>query len=279
MSNWIFYNDEFLQADKPVIQAGNRLLQYGDGLFETMRVWNGRIILEEYHFDRLRRGMNALMIDAPEGFRDFLRNTVLELCRKNGLLAAARVRLTVYRTILQIGEQQLSKPGVLMESWDMLEKTYTFNTHHFKLGFFPGAIKSIDDLSPFKTAAYLPYALAGVFCRKHGFNDCVLFNSKLQICDSSIANVFLVKNEIVYTPSMEEGCIGGVMRRHLLESISGIVMKQVAVDMQMLTTADEIFLTNAIRGIQPVTHFAERDLDINLSREIFNSLIKPLTQE
>lgn len=259
MSKWIFYNDEFVPAEKPVLAAGNRLLQYGDGLFETMRVCNGKIVLEEYHFERLAKGMQALMLD---DLNIHYRHAVLELCNKNELQPGARVRLTVLRD-----------RGVIIESWP-LENTYSFKPGPFVLDIFPDVKKSIDQLSPYKTAAYLPYALAALFARKHGFHDCLVLNADGHVCDSSIANVFFVKDQAVHTPSFNEGCISGVMRRHILKNF---MVKEGIVTLQDLSTADEIFLTNVIRGVQPVTNFQGRELRPHLSREIFNTLVKPLT--
>jgi branched-chain amino acid aminotransferase len=262
MSKWIFYNDEFLPAEKPVLQAGNRLLQYGDGLFETMRVCNGKIVLEQFHFDRLLSGMMVLMMD--DFSSDYLRDAVLRLCIKNDLQLAARVRLTVFRD-----------RGIIIESWP-LDSAYIFKTDPFVTDIFPGVYKSIDKLSAYKTAAYLPYALAAVFSRKHGLNDCLMQNTSGRFCDSSIANVFYVKNKVVHTPSLAEGCINGVMRRHIINSFP---IKEGPVGLSDLATANEIFLTNVIRGIQPVTRFAGRELQISLSREIFNTVVKPLTEQ
>ena len=261
MDNWIFYNDEFLPADKPVLQAGNRLLQYGDGLFETMRVWNGRIVLEEYHFERLYSGMQALMLD---GFnKDQWKDAVLRLCAKNELMPSSRVRLSVFR-----------HRGIIIESWP-LESGYVFSADGFTLDVFQDVKKSIDLLSQYKTAAYLPYALAAVFSRKHGFNDCLVTNAREMVCDSSIANVFCVKHGEVFTPSLNEGCINGVMRRHIMNHFP---VKERSIDLTDISNADEVFLTNVIRGVQPVTSFREANYQTAISSKIFETLVKPLTE-
>lgn len=261
MSNWIFYNDEFLPANKPVLHAGNRLLQYGDGLFETMRVHNGNIVLVNYHFDRLRNGLSALMMDDID--KNYLQDAVLKLCAKNEALAWARVRLSVFRD-----------RGIIIESWP-LESGYVSKTDPFVLDVFPDVYKSIDKLSRYKTAAYLPHALAAIYSRKLGVDDCLVQNTIGRICDSSIANVFYVKDQQVYTPTLDEGCIDGVMRRHVINNFP-VIEKPIGI--AALRTADEIFLTNVIRGIQPVTKFMNSQYAADLSREIFNKVVKPLTE-
>ena len=260
MSNWIFYNDEFLPADKPVLHAGNRMLQYGDGLFETMRVHNGSIVLGDHHFDRLRNGLSVLMMDDID--KNYLRDAVLKLCAKNEMLASARVRLSVFRD-----------RGMIIESWP-LESGYVFKTSSFVLDVFDGAKKSNDPLANSKTAAYLPYSLAGIYSRKNGFDDCLVRNNSGNVCDSSIANVFYIKDRQVYTPSLDQGCINGVMRRHI---INHFPVKEKTIGLAELHDADEIFLTNVIRGIQPVTRFINTLYQIDLSLEIFYAMVKPLT--
>lgn len=279
MSNWIFYNDEFLLADAPVLQAGNRLMQYGDGLFETMRVHNEKIILAGYHFDRLFSGMQMLMLKMPEYFTlDYLQNNILTLCKKNNLEASARVRLTVFRKPPMPGNS-FDQPSVLIETWP-LQSQYVFNDASFAIDVYTDIRKCADMASPYKTAAYLPYAAAAVFARQHGLDDCLVTNQSGNVCDSSIANVFMAKNGQLYTPHVVEGCIAGIMRTHIYYSLqrAGVELKAASVTIEMLLSADEVFLTNVIRGIQPVTSFREATYSTGISKNLFETLVKPLTE-
>ena len=275
----IFYNGKILPADEPVLEAGNRAFQYGDGLFETMRIHHGKIILGDYHFDRLFGGMQALMMAIPSYFtRSYLQDNILELCSRNDHAASARVRLTVFRKQVAPGDKSFDQPAVLIESWP-LDNGYIFKTDPFVIDIYPEARKSTDAFAGYKTAAYLPYALAAVFARRQGLNDCLVLNTADNVCDSSIANVFLIKDGIVYTPPLSEGCVNGVMRRHLMSKIdeTGLAVVETSIDTEMLLSADEVFLTNVIRGIQPVTSFREANYTKNLSRKLFETLVNPLT--
>jgi branched-chain amino acid aminotransferase len=288
----ISYNGKILPAASAVLEAGNRLFQYGDGLFETMRIFNGKILLADYHFDRLFGGMQALMISTPSYFtRGYLQDAILQLCSGNEQSASARIRLTVFRRHAEpkqtnAGPQRqheasgevFDQPAVLIESWP-LANGYVFNNDPFTIDVYPEVRKNTDALAAYKTAAYLPYALAAVFARRQHLNDCLVLNAAGNVCDSSIANIFLVKDGIIYTPPLSEGCINGVMRRHIMTSISETTFQLIEkpFDISMLLSADEVFLTNVIRGIRPVTSFREANYTTNFSRRLFEMAVSPLT--
>lgn len=288
----IFYNGKILPAADPVLEAGNRLFQYGDGLFETMRIFNGKIILADYHFDRLFGGLQALMMATPPHFtRGYLQDAVLQLCRENDQLPSARARLTVFRKHAEpkpaheghrrpndTNQEIFDQPSVLIETWP-LDNGYVFSSEPFIIDVYPEARKSPDALAAYKTAAYLPYALAAVFARRQHLSDCLVLNTAGNVCDASVANVFLVKDGIIYTPPVSEGCINGVMRRHIINSIGQTISAAVIekpIDVGMLSSADEVFLTNVIRGIRPVTSFREANYTTNFSRKLFEIVVSPL---
>ena len=275
MSNFIFYNGQILPATEPVLEAGNRVFQYGDGLFETMRICNGKLILGPYHFDRLFSGMQALMMKIPMYFkREYLQEDILKLCSRNGHPDSARVRLTVFRKSISHLNDEPDQPSILIESWP-LDDQYIFWNDAFAIDVYPDARKSMDGVAAYKTTAYLPYALAAVFARLHGLNDCLVLNAAGNVCDSSIANVFLIKDAVIYTPPLSEGCVEGVMRRYLINKLEQV--REAPVNVEMLLSADEIFLTNVIRGIQPVTNFRVVHYNTIQSKTIFDKLIAPLT--
>lgn len=276
--NSIFYNGRILPAGEPVLQAGNRAFQYGDGLFETMRIHQGKIILAHYHFDRLFSGMQAMLMEIPSWFtRQYLQDSIRALCQTNGHLSA-RVRLTVFRQPHFSTENSLDQPSVLIESWP-LTNGYVFREEQFSLGISSAALKCADPVSRYKTAAYLPYALAAISARQQGVDDCLVLNTESNPCDTSIANLFILNGEVWETPHLSEGCVNGVMRQHIINNISktGFAVIETAIDIEMLLSADEVFLTNVIRGIQPVTSCLTINYPINFSRTLFEMLVKPLT--
>ena len=250
MSSFIIFNGSFFPSGAPLLTADNRGFRYGDGLFETIRVKEGRIPLFEHHFQRLLNGCRLLGLETST--LENLSNAIPELCERNGHTVSARVRVTVFRGEM---EQEDASSDCIIQSWPLHQVS---DETGLVLGVFPSGRKSCDSFSHLKSNNYLIYSLAARYARNHGWDDCLVLNSRERIADSSIANLFYVKGEMIYTPPLSEGCVAGVMRRWLMESLPGagfhVMEKPVAPE--DLIMADEVFLTNAIRGVRRVGNFA-----------------------
>jgi branched-chain amino acid aminotransferase len=273
---WLNLNGDFVEEKKPVIRADNRSFRYGDGLFETMKVILGSIRLKELHFKRLFNGMETLQI-MFQGFvsDSMFEEQVMKTIRKNQIAGAARVRLTVYRGDGGLYDLNRVTAGYVIQVWPISSSSLDLNSNGLKLGIYEGAKKSIDTLSNIKSNNYLAYAMGAVHAKRHNFNDCLILNSENRICDSTIANVFWVKDGTVFTIPLTEGCVAGVMRSHLLSELPSLgynVMEKTA-SIDDLVNADEIFLTNAINGIRWVGDFQGKTYGNTLATKIFSSTV------
>ncbi|MDP4260917.1 MAG: aminotransferase class IV [Bacteroidota bacterium] len=276
--NSLCLNGKILPVNKPVLMADNRGYRYGDGLFETMKLIRGEIILGNYHFERLFNGLELLKFSIPSLFKpQRLRQDISALCKKNKCEELARIRLSVSRGNggLYDGDQKLQW---LIECWPVDETVNRINTNGLVIDIFPDAQKSCDGFSNLKSANYLPYAMAALFAKKNKLNDCLLCNVKGHIADATIANIFLVKNKLIITPALAEGCVNGVMRRFLTEKLpaSGFDMREGIVTKNDMDTFDEIFLTNAMYGIRWVKRFRDKTYSNTRTLEIFREIIAPL---
>lgn len=243
----IIFNGSLVLADSPIFTAAHEALKYGIGAFETMRYDNGDIAFVQWHIERLNRALLALGI----GHCIFDAHKVLKevdtLVEANKAFGAHRIRLAVY---------------VKSFGYDYVLENFAINGYpkEIELGVFSGANKGLSSLSSFKLNNYLPYYLAGQFAARENYGDVLVLNSEGNICETSVANVFIVKNNVVYTPPLSEGCIDGVFRKFLMESLSAVnntvVEKPIA--LQELSVADEIFTTNSIRGITKVISFENK---------------------
>jgi branched-chain amino acid aminotransferase len=146
------------------------------------------------------------------------------------------------------------------------------------LGVFEAGKKSCDAFSHLKSNNYLLYALAAQYAKQQKWNEAVVLNQHSRICDATIANIFFIKNTIVHTPHLTEGCVEGVMRKYLIENCtkSGITIEEGAYNATHLLEADEIFLTNAFYGIRWIKRFGERQYQYNQSAQFFQQFVKPL---
>lgn len=276
MAHFVNYNGKVFNEDTPIASAGNRGLRYGDGVFETMRVVDSEIRLESYHFERLFRSLDLLQFEIPTYFTPaYLKEQIRNLCLKNNLKNAARVRMNVFRKNGGLYDAVDRNPDFVIEAWQLRENYLQFNNDGISLGVYKDAQKSCDSFSSIKSNNFLHYAMAAFYTRQHSLNDSLILNTYGRICDSTIANVFCVSHEVIFTPPLAEGCIDGVMRRHLLKVLPqyGYTIQEKSLEIDDLLQADEIFLTNAISVIRWVNEFQGRHYLKTLSSSIYPLLI------
>ena len=136
-----------------------------------------------------------------------------------------------------------------------------------------------QDLAQGHGAVYLPYALAAIHARQHQLQDCLLLNSAGRICDATIANVFWTQNDQLFTPPLSEGGVAGVMRRFLLDNVSGQhTIREQPLTVDSLLQADGVFLTNAVQGIKWVRQYRNRQYSHTLAVQLFDQYLKNLSQ-
>jgi branched-chain amino acid aminotransferase len=248
----------------------NRAFRYGYGLFETMLVRDGIIQLANYHWERLFAGAKGLSFDMPKLMTvDWLTEEVLRTVKKNGLEKLCRVRLQLYGGNGGILEEQNPKPGYIIECYAINEETTQLNEPGLVLGIADGIIKVVDSLANFKTTNALVYAIAAQQAKANKWNDALVLNSNGNIIESTIANIFWIKDGQVYTPPLSEGCVAGVMRRYIMERVP---VTETILTTETLYVADELFLTNAIRRIKWVSKIADKTYSKNKIIEMYTAL-------
>jgi branched-chain amino acid aminotransferase len=150
-------------------------------------------------------------------------------------------------------------PNYIIQTWPLVQADRLFNEKGLLIDIFPDGRKARDVFSNLKSNNYLVYAMAALYAKQRQLDDCLVLNSDGRVCDSTIANIFCIKNGIIYTTALSEGCVAGVMRRHVLEQVrqAGYPVFEKEIDTGFLQDADEIFLTNALQGLRWVKQFRE----------------------
>ena len=273
MKKYFNYNGRFFADDETVLSKDDRSYRYGDGLFETMKLINGNILLEDYHFERLFLGLDVLKFNIPDSFtKQKIEKEIKELCKKNECERSARIRLSVSRGNGGLYDCD-NKFSYLIECWPLEQKG--FNENGLIIDVFPDARKSIDVFSNLKSANYLPYVMAAIWAKENKLNDALILNQHERICDSTIANVFWIKDNNIFTPPLNEGCVAGVMRKKILELAtqnSDQLMQEAVLTQEILLQADEVFLTNATTGIRWVKECQGKIYKNTSSSKIFTAL-------
>lgn len=261
MPQYILLNDEFLVADEAVIKASNRSFKFGDGLFESMRMSNGKLQFAEQHADRLRAGMKALKMEGYALLDEyFLRQKTAELYKKNRLNGNVRFRLTIYREGEGLYTPQSNKVGYLLEASPLAQAEYELNQKGLIIDVYDEIPKPINKLSNYKTSNALLYVMAGLYQKQHRLDEALLLNQNGFLCESTSSNVFVVYQKQIYTPALSEGCVAGVMRSVVLKLAKTyqIPLIEAQINPEILNEAEEVFVTNATSGIRWVMGYGRK---------------------
>jgi branched-chain amino acid aminotransferase len=265
-------NGKFYKEETAVISSGSRGLRFGDGLFETIKSINGQLQFLDEHLARLWKGMKVLQFNIPKHFTpDGLQHEIENLLTKNGHIKNARVRLTVFRGDGGLYDDIDHKPNYIIETWAIAGETGKWNSNGLVLGIYTDVKKSFDILSNLKHNNFLPYVMAAHYAKKQKCNDAVLLNTDDGLCDTTIANIFLIKDEVVYTPALNQACIGGIMRRHIITCLlaAGYKVVETSLATTDLLNADEVFLSNSIYNIRWVGSFGDKKYECKQVQKIY----------
>ena len=270
--SFINYNGSVVSPQTGLVTAASRGFRYGDGLFETMKMLNGKIIHEGKHFERLWHGMNVLQFEPGKHFtKQLLTDALKSLAEKNGHEKAARIRLNIFRGEGGLYDAENHSPNYIIETWP-LQIADGLNSNGLVLGIYEAVQKSCDVISNLKHNNYLPYVMAALHAKKEKWNDSVLLNQYGRIADSTISNIFLIKNEIVYTPALTEGCVAGIMRKALIEYLkkNNWQVNETVLNTEDVLNADEVFLTNSISCIRWVQNIGDKKYSNTLTQKIYS---------
>lgn len=275
MSYFINHNGTIQPADQPMIKADNRAFRYGDGLFESIRIANFSVQFLNEHLQRLYKGMDVMKMKHNSLFTEtFFEHAILELAQKNGITSDGRARLSVYRNNGGFYAPNDNDTSFLLEVLPLEEKNYTLNTKGFTIDIFTELKKPQSPLSSIKSANSAIYVLAGIYKTQHSLDECVIVNEKLSILEAISSNIFAVKNGVLYTPPVSEGCVDGVMRKKIIQiaQANRIAVYEIPVMQNVLLAADELFFTNAITGIRWVVAYKQKRYFNTTSKKLIEKL-------
>lgn len=277
---FINLNGEIVSAGEKIFAADDRLTRYGDGLFESIRAINGTIPFWQEHYERLFHGAKLLNLIMPpnldaNGFREQL----VYLLKSNGY-QNARMRFVLFRNGKGLYLPSQNEAGYLIEAVEIPENSFVLNINGLQTGLYTDHFKSCDSLSSLKTNNSLIYVLASIYRQNQKLDEVFLINQKGLICESSSANLFIVKNDQLVTPAANQGCIMGVMRRIVIALAKKLNLNVSEDNIQLddMEEASEVFITNASMGIQWVSSFRNHVYDTEKASLLNLELNKLITK-
>lgn len=261
--------------DEPILLSNNRAFLYGDGFFESMVMFNNRIPLLSFHLARIERSMQLLGAVLPSKMSSSQwTNQVNPLSQANGGHKNARLRIQFFR---DGGGFYLpdSKESSYLLSMDAIKNQEFQIGNGLLIGSRRDAIKPSWPFSELKSVSALPYVLYAQMARSENWDEMILLNQDGRVCEAVHSNVFVVAGEQIVTPPLEDGCVGGVMRACLLSNFPDKI-RVGELTTTMLEDADEILLTNAVKGIQWVREMNRKIYGNSKARELTDWLNKKL---
>ena len=271
------FNGKIIPQQDLIVGVENRALRYGDGLFESIRMIDGKIRFAQAHFDRLYQGMLALKMNIHASFDfSFFVSEINALAKKNEIENDARIRFSVFRADGGLYTPNSNNFLYLIELQPISEKGYQWNKKGLIVDIYSETRKDFGYLSKYKTINCLPYVLAGIAAQELNVDTCILLNTKDDIVEATNSNLFFVKDNLIFTPAIQDGCTDGVMRKEVIQIAQqlGIKVYENKVPLQSLAIADEIFLTNSTTGIQWVVGYRGKRYFSRVARLIYDELQK-----
>lgn len=264
-----FSNGKKVMDQVSDVNGHNRSFLFGDGLFETIKVFNGKPVFLNHHIDRMLFGMDRLMMEPPmEGFDKFVSEFISRILTQEHVVNG-RLRLTVYRD-----SSGWYTPTELQSGWHLtIHESDIFDLEtieQVRAVIFTGIRKDNSWVSRIKTTSSLLYVMAGIHAATCKKEESIILNSEGRVVESHTANLFILKGNEFQTPPLSEGCIDGVLRRHLIGMMNrnGMPVRETPLTKSDLMASDEIILTNVISWCRNVVEFEGKEFKGDISRKL-----------
>ena len=254
----------------------NRGFLYGDGVFETLKIVGGKILFFEDHYFRLMAAMRIVRMEIPMNFTlEYLEEQVLSLVEKNKIEQSARARITVYRNNGGLYLPTNNTVSFLIQTSAIENPVYSISEKEYEVDLYKDFYIPKQLLSTLKTTNKMIHVTGSIYAKENDLDNCILLNDSKNVVEALQGNLFMRVGNTLITPPISEGCLNGIMRKQILsfakkETILEVVEQVISpFDLQK---ADELFVTNVIKGIQPITKYRKKSFVINRATQLLGKL-------
>ena len=271
----INFNGTIVSEDANILTQ-NRAFLYGDAVFETVKVINNKILFLEDHYFRLMSSMRVVRMEIPMNFTmEYLEEQILALVAKNQKLNSSRARITVYRNDGGYYLPQNNTVSFLIHSIALENTLYSIEKQHYEVDLYKDFYITKQLLSSIKTTNKIINITGSIFANENGLDNCLLLNDSKNVVEALQGNLFMLLGNKLITPPVSEGCLNGVMRKQILslaKKIENLEVVEEVISPFDLQKADELFITNVIKGIQPITQYRKKVFTTSLSVQLTEKL-------
>lgn len=271
MNEHFFLNDRLMPARSPVFDAQHPGIMHGDGIFETMRMHDGKLINEAAHRERLASGCAVLnyRLTTEKMAEAFGACHKLYLHKPEPFI---RIRLSVYRAASSFTSPHNTDIDYLVQRLPLTIPS--FQQEGIAAAIYTDGFKGTGKLASLKSTSYQLYTAAYQAARRANKAEAIILNAYQRVCETSIGNIFFAEGGQLFTPSLGEGCVAGTIRRWLLSNSqhTGIHIQETLCTAERLLNAEEVFMTNAIKWVVPITQIDQSNYESRFAGELFQRL-------
>lgn len=277
----INFNGQIIEEQSISSLINNRGFKYGDALFETIKVINTNILFWEDHYFRLMASMRILRMEIPMNFTmEFLESEILKTIKENrNVHTSFKVRLFINRVEggLYLPDSNDIEYRITCEP--LLNEDYLSNDSEYVVDLYKDYYVAPGLLSTLKTNNKALNIIANIYAKENGLKNCLLLNTSKNVVEFTNGNLFLVNSNTIKTPPIEDGCLKGIMRKQvidILKSNKDLTVIEESISPFELQKADELFMSNTIIGIQPVSKYRKKHYETSISNTILEILNKKI---
>jgi branched-chain amino acid aminotransferase len=271
----INFNGTIVSNDTSLLTQ-NRAFLFGDAVFETVKIVNAKILFLEDHYFRLMSSMRVIRMEIPMNFTmEYFEEQILALATAKNAALSARARITVYRNDGGYYLPQNNTVSFLINVESIDNTLYSINQGEYVVDLYTDFYVARQLLSTIKTTNKIINVTASIFANENGLDNCLLLNDSKNVIEALQGNIFMLKGNALITPPVSEGCLNGVMRRQVLtlaRKIENLEVVEEVISPFDLQKSDELFITNVIKGIQPITKYRKKEFTTNLATILVQKL-------
>ncbi|RDK87218.1 aminotransferase class IV [Marinirhabdus gelatinilytica] len=271
------HNTQLLSESETTISYANRGLNYGDAVFETLRVSAGKVLFWEDHYFRLMASMRIMRMEIPMTYTpEFLEAEILKTVEAEGQKNKTyRIKLLVWRE--EGGKYTPTAKDVsFCITTEILENPfYTISGDFYEVELFKDHYVTAGLLSTLKSNNRIINVLGSIYAQENDYANCLLLNDKRQVVEALNGNIFLVNGYKIKTPPLSDGCLNGILRKQIIKILGQVpdyILEEASVSPFELQKADEIFITNTIVGIQPISKYRKKEYGNTVAKELLQKL-------
>ena len=220
--------------------------------------------------------MRIVRMEIPMNFTmEYVEEQILRTAKENKIEDSARARMTVYRNAGGTYLPETNAVSYLIAISGIERQLYSIENQHYEIDLYKDFYVTKQLLSTIKSTNKIINITGSIFANENGLDNCLLLNDSKNVIEALQGNLFMLMGNKLVTPPLSEGCLNGIMRKQILalaKKMENIEVVEEPISPFDLQKADELFITNVIKGIQPITKYRKKEYETAFANEVLNKL-------